>query len=528
MELFSHFTHSFIGLEPKFAKIAQDHDDPNLPLVFADLSIKDNKEFVQSIGVLALPTVQFYVGESLKDTFPCGPSRLPILKRKLAQLIEDHVDETTGQLKAPKVSSSSPANNTESLTSGSFEVDFFSKPTVQPVAMTMPERNRIRSSVPYFQNMNLADADACFDQAKKVTFPSGSVIMKEGIPGRTFYVLEAGNVEICQKTQAEDPMSLPSSYLGSVINVLSKGDFFGERGLITGEPRAASLRATEEVTAWTFDKDIFPHSSPLSGRTKGTKGMDDDLENMNDKYGVTLSGVVENGMSKQLSDAKKANQIRGSANTPEFLVGVDSDEVAEKVPSLAESDDNIFSLLNRFKMIRHVSRCLHYMSTNHVTWGDAGIRKRRSLLVQHLTPSQHQEFVDTFDLIDDSRDGSISVKELKRVIESIGDGKSDDELRSIILQSHEEEEDDLPEMNLQDFLGIMAEAEFFRLFSDIFSSLDKNGSGFVKARDLNNVLSGVRDLISSDRRSIIDVAETDMEMLIDYQMFSKMMLGSAL
>jgi calmodulin/calcium-binding protein CML len=44
--------------------------------------------------------------------------------------------------------------------------------------------------------------------------------------------------------------------------------------------------------------------------------------------------------------------------------------------------------------------------------------------------------------------------------------------------------------------------------------------------DLDRVLCGVRDLISDDRKSIIDVE--DDEMLIDYEQFSRMLLGSAL
>jgi calmodulin len=43
---------------------------------------------------------------------------------------------------------------------------------------------------------------------------------------------------------------------------------------------------------------------------------------------------------------------------------------------------------------------------------------------------------------------------------------------------------------------------------------------------LDRVLCGVRDLITDDRRSIIDVEDT--EMMVDYEQFSKMLLGTAL
>jgi len=71
-----------------------------------------------------------------------------------------------------------------------------------------------------------------------------------------------------------------------------------------------------------------------------------------------------------------------------------------------------------------------------------------------------------------------------------------------------------------------AEAEFYHLFLDIFASLDEQGSGFVNARDLDRVLCGVRDLISDDRKSVIDVDDKDM--LIDYEQFARMLLGTTL
>jgi hypothetical protein len=43
--------------------------------------------------------------------------------------------------------------------------------------------------------------------------------------------------------------------------------------------------------------------------------------------------------------------------------------------------------------------------------------------------------------------------------------------------------------------------------------LDTDDTGFVKNADLQRVLNGVRDLISDDRKSIIDVEDDDM--LID-------------
>ena len=78
----------------------------------------------------------------------------------------------------------------------------------------------------------------------------------------------------------------------------------------------------------------------------------------------------------------------------------------------------------------------------------------------------------------------------------------------------------------QDFTGLMAEVEIYHLFLDTFKAMDTQNSGFVRAKDLDRVLCGIRDLISDDRNSIIDVE--DQEMMVDYEQFSRMLLGTSL
>jgi calmodulin/calcium-binding protein CML len=66
-------------------------------------------------------------------------------------------------------------------------------------------------------------------------------------------------------------------------------------------------------------------------------------------------------------------------------------------------------------------------------------------------------------------------------------------------------------MTFDEFMGVIAEAEFYYLFLDTFEMLDVNKTGFVSAGDLDRVLCGVRDLISDDRMSIIDTEDMDMQ-----------------
>lgn len=341
--------------------------------------------------------------------------------------------------------------------------------------------------------------------------------MKQGKPGRTFYIIDDGEVEISVKGAFEDPLTTPSGYLGAVVNRLKKSDYFGERSLITGEPRAASIRTIGKTRCFTFDIDDIPKSSVLSGKSGATEER---LKQVDDKYAVDYYNI--NFIDKQFVDVAKANQVKASPNGPSR----DKDQERSMASRAANraNEDAILSLLVRFKLLRQAARCFEYISKTSPTWGDEVVGHRRSLLVSKLTPGQQQEFKELFKMIDTSNDGVISILELKNALESIYDEQQSDEKVKEMINKADPSVNGNDSISLNDFMGVMAEAEFYYLFKETFATLDKDNSGYVQAYKLDRVLCGLRDLISDDRKSIIDVE--DKEMLIDYETFSRMMIGT--
>jgi Ca2+-binding EF-hand superfamily protein len=191
----------------------------------------------------------------------------------------------------------------------------------------------------------------------------------------------------------------------------------------------------------------------------------------------------------------------------------------------AQANERIISLLVRFKQIRRAARCFEYIMKTKPKFGDVGEARRRALLVSKLTRYQRSEFTELFKLIDQSGDGFISLLELRRAMESVGQERSDEELLRMINNANPDI-DGNTEINFTEFMGMMAEAEFYYLFIETFEALDINKTGFVSAGDLNRVLCGVRDLVSDDRMSIIDTS--DMDMQVDYETFADMLLGKPL
>jgi cAMP-dependent protein kinase regulator len=91
---------------------------------------------------------------------------------------------------------------------------------------------QLLSSMDYYERVSLCDA------VRKVKFDMDDYIIKEGEEGDAFYFVIAGTA-VAQK-----------EIDGVVKNIkdYTTGDYFGERALLTNEPRAASIIATSEET----------------------------------------------------------------------------------------------------------------------------------------------------------------------------------------------------------------------------------------------------------------------------------------
>jgi len=392
------------------------------------------------------------------------------------------------------------------------------------IAVTAEQVLTIRN-ISYFKDMPDKDFQRILEMGTIMTFEAGDVICKEGREGVSFFVLAEGEVEILTRTGFEDPLTTPSSYLGASINTLRPMEYFGERSLITGEVRAASIKAATKTRCFAFKGYEMPVTTILAGRERALPEYvaKADLASVDQKYGKDM--LMD---EFSLQNISVASQKRGSVNSPDKIVGVDTDEEIledEASPTIEDSGRSLLPLLVKFKLIRQAARCFEYVTKNKVTLGDVNGQYRRSLLVNRLTESQKAEISEVFKLIDASNDGFISLLELKRVMESTGQPKSDDELNSIFEAVHPGVEASV-EIDYGEFIGMMAEAEFYYLFVETFEYLDKKGSGFIRAGDITAAITGMESFISVEKTSFLKLDDEDM--LINYEQFSKMLLGSAL
>ena len=92
--------------------------------------------------------------------------------------------------------------------------------------------------------------DALTQIVEKMTlekFPVGATIIRQGAPGDNFYLIRKGRVAVVAEKDGLERM----------VATLTEGDFFGERALMTGEPRNATIQALDELTVYSLGKEDF-------------------------------------------------------------------------------------------------------------------------------------------------------------------------------------------------------------------------------------------------------------------------------
>ena len=99
------------------------------------------------------------------------------------------------------------------------------------------------ATVPLFAGCSKKELQTIATLADEIDLRRGKVLMLQGAPGREFFVLLEGTVEIVRD--------------GKQVATLGEGDFFGELALISNIPRTATVTATSPIrTLVVFGRDF--------------------------------------------------------------------------------------------------------------------------------------------------------------------------------------------------------------------------------------------------------------------------------
>jgi NADH dehydrogenase len=91
------------------------------------------------------------------------------------------------------------------------------------------------------------------DRVSHAHYQPGDLIIQRGDPPTSFFVIEQGEVEVVRASD-KGPQ-------GEVIAVLGPGSFFGEKALLSNEPRMATVRARTVVEVLVMGRNVFTQVS---------------------------------------------------------------------------------------------------------------------------------------------------------------------------------------------------------------------------------------------------------------------------
>lgn len=87
------------------------------------------------------------------------------------------------------------------------------------------------------------------EQLSVAPFVRGEAMIRQGTEAHWLYIMTKGEADV--------RLSVDGTGLSKHVATLRAGDFFGEMGMMTGAPRAATVIATTDTECYRIDKDAF-------------------------------------------------------------------------------------------------------------------------------------------------------------------------------------------------------------------------------------------------------------------------------
>jgi ATP-binding cassette subfamily B protein len=107
---------------------------------------------------------------------------------------------------------------------------------------------RVLDELPAFRAMPEDVRHVLGEAFEPVAYDFGQVIVREGEPAEAFYVIVSGSARVLKSAESGEEVPL---------NLLGRGESFGEMGLLTDSTRTATVRASGRVEALRLDRDTF-------------------------------------------------------------------------------------------------------------------------------------------------------------------------------------------------------------------------------------------------------------------------------
>ncbi|MBA3490956.1 MAG: cyclic nucleotide-binding domain-containing protein [Rubrobacteraceae bacterium] len=101
--------------------------------------------------------------------------------------------------------------------------------------------------IPLFADLSEEDLERLYRMAETVSIPTGQLVLREGDPGDSLYVVLEGELEVTKRQGSQDVL----------LALYDPGQFFGEMALLEQAPRSASVRTVQESRLLVISQAAF-------------------------------------------------------------------------------------------------------------------------------------------------------------------------------------------------------------------------------------------------------------------------------
>jgi len=259
------------ALELIDAQLERRPRDDRLRLQRADVLIAAGREKEAAAQLMALADEQAADGFAakaiaiLKRIEKIAPGRQDVEDR-LAHLIQEKVRHAPGSRPAPGAApefgleefdpqaelppSEEPVAAAPPAAGSPFQMeaddleglDYIAASDPEPPA---PEQRKAFVSTPLFEGFSQDELVAVIHSLKLLSYAPGDIIVAEGGPGESLFILASGSVKAFVRNPKGDYVK---------VNELGEGAFFGEIAVLTGRPRTATITASSPCELLELDR----------------------------------------------------------------------------------------------------------------------------------------------------------------------------------------------------------------------------------------------------------------------------------
>ena len=171
------------------------------------------------------------------------------------------------------------------------------------------------------------------------TFPTGTVLFREGDPGEEMYVIQTGRVQLTRRVRGRE----------AHLATLPPGEFFGEMSIVNNRPRSATATVMEDAQLLVIDARTF--EAMVRGNAeialRFIKKLAARLAQANAQVEVLLLQDLNHRVVHHL---RHLANTHGTQDGPGVRVGATVDDIAEMVGAKYEDVDACLRRLEAAKL----------------------------------------------------------------------------------------------------------------------------------------------------------------------------------